>query len=247
MIGTNANLGVSAPKEATLFVIATFMPAFAQPTGLKLLASQEGVRAWPGGFGYAKLGANYGPSMMANSEARERGYDQVLWLLNGLVTESGASNFFVVWKTKDGKTQLVTAPLDGKIILDGVTRRSILQLARERLTDGSSGSDAVEVVERNFTMDELAEAAKEGRVIEAFAAGTAVSFPQVLDSPLYSDTKQFFVAPIKIICYKEEDLTIPMARGNSGQYAALIKSWLSNIMYGKEQHEWGVVVEEKDF
>jgi branched-chain amino acid aminotransferase len=98
-----------------------------QPKGMKLLASTDGVRAWPGGFGFAKVGANYGPTLMANSEARARGYDQVLWLLNGVVTEAGASNFFIVWKTKEGKQQLVTAPLDDKIILDGVTRRSILQ------------------------------------------------------------------------------------------------------------------------
>ena len=190
MIGSAPALGVATPKEATLFVIATFvglsilllstvltfqMPPLEQPTGLKLLASQEGVRAWPGGFGYAKVGANYGPSLMANGEARARGYDQVLWLLNGNVTEAGASNFFVVWKTKEGKTQLVTAPLDGKIILDGVTRRSILQLAKERLVDGKSGLDPIEIVERNFTMDEVVEVVKEGRMVEAFAAGTAVS------------------------------------------------------------------------
>jgi branched-chain amino acid aminotransferase len=142
---------------------------------MKLLASQDGVRAWPGGFGYAKVGANYGPSLMANSEARARGYDQVLWLLDGLVTEAGASNFFVVWRSKEGKLQLVTASLDHKIILDGVTRRSILQLARERLTDSSSELDPIEIVERNFSMDELAEVVKEGRIVEAFAAGTAVS------------------------------------------------------------------------
>ena len=113
--------------------------------------------------------------MLANGEARERGYDQVLWLLDGKVTEAGASNFFVVWKTPEGKTQLVTAPLDDKIILDGVTRRSILQLARERLTDGTSSLPAIEIVERNFTMDEVRAAVSEGRIIEAFAAGTAVS------------------------------------------------------------------------
>lgn len=151
------------------------MPALGSPQGMKLLASQEGVRAWPGGFGFAKVGANYGPSLMANSEARARGYDQVLWLLDGVVTEAGASNFFVVWRSKEGKLQLVTAPLGDKIILDGVTRRSILQLARERLTDGTSGLDPIEIVERKFTMDEVAEVVKEGRMVEAFAAGTAVS------------------------------------------------------------------------
>lgn len=153
------------------------MPNLTQPKGLKLLASQNGVRAWPGGFGYAKLGANYGPSLMANSEAVARGYHQVLWLLNGSVTEAGASNFFVVWKTKEGKTELVTAPLGDKIILDGITRRSILQLARERLAGPKSELPPIEVVEKQFTIDDVAEAVREGRLIEAFAAGTAVSFP----------------------------------------------------------------------
>jgi len=219
---------VATPKEATLFVVACFMPLLGAPHGMKLLASQDGVRAWPGGFGFAKVGANYGPSLMANGEARARGYDQVLWLLNGQVTEAGASNFFVMWKSREGKTQLVTAPLGDKIILDGVTRRSILQLAHERLSDGSSGLDPVEIIERNFTMDDIMEAVNEDRVIEAFAAGTA-----------------YFVCPVSVIHYKDQDLQIPMSRGDSGHYAALIKSWLVNIMYGKETHEWGVVVEEK--
>lgn len=143
---------------------------------MKLLASTDGVRAWPGGFGYAKVGANYGPSLMANGEARSRGYDQVLWLLNGQVTEAGASNFFIVWKSRDGQTtQLVTAPLGDKIILDGVTRRSILQLSRERLSDRRNGLDPIEIVERQFTMEDVLDAVNEGRVLEAFAAGTAVS------------------------------------------------------------------------
>jgi branched-chain amino acid aminotransferase len=167
------------------------MPSLEQPKGMKLLASQNGVRAWPGGFGYAKVGANYGPSLMANSEARARGYDQVLWLLNGMVTEAGASNFFVVWRSKQtGKLELVTAPLGDKIILDGVTRRSILQLSRERLTKNGkenvkSGLEPLEIVERQFTMEDIVEAVEEGRIVESFAAGTAVSrsnFSSILSS-----------------------------------------------------------------
>lgn len=175
MIGSAAALGVAAPREATLFVIATFMPPFAQPDGLRLLASRESVRAWPGGFGFAKVGANYGPTLAASAEARSRGYDQILWLLDGNVTEAGAANFFVVWRTREGGLQLVTAPLDGKIILDGVTRRSVLELARQRLTTGNTPLEKVEVVEREYTMEEVAIASKEGRLVEAFAAGTAVS------------------------------------------------------------------------
>jgi len=134
----------------------------------------------------------------------------------------------VVWRSKEGKLQLVTAPLDDKIILDGVTRRSILQLARERLPTGSSGLEPIEIVERKFTMDEVAEVVKEGRMVEAFAAGTA-----------------FFVCPVAVINYGGEDLQIPMVKGETGEYAGLIKQWLVNIMYGKEQHEWGVVIDEK--
>ncbi len=111
------------------------------------------------------------------------GYDQILWLLGEdfQVTEAGASNFFVVWKTKEGALQMVTAPLDSKIILDGVTRRSVLELARERLSSGwpdgtvSSQIESLEVVERTYTMSEVVDAWKEGRLVEAFLSGTAVS------------------------------------------------------------------------
>lgn len=135
------------------------------------------VRAWVGGFGYAKVGANYGPSLLATQEARSRGFGQILWLYGpeGYCTEAGASNFFVVWRCgSTGKTQLVTAPLDDRLILDGVTRRSLLQLARERL------GDEVEVVERRYTIDEVLQAESEGRLVEAFAAGTAVSSRSLL-------------------------------------------------------------------
>lgn len=52
------------------------------------------------------------------------------------------------------------------------------------------------------------------------------------------------MSPVVTISYKDKDVPIPMVRGDSGEYAALIKSWLVNIMYGKEEHEWGVVVKE---
>lgn len=177
MMGTGAALGVGPAKEATFFCIATYMPDLSQPKGLRLLASQDDmVRAWPGGFGYAKLGANYAPTFLAQQEAMARGYNQVLWLLNDSVTEAGASNFFVLWRNKAGALELVTAPIDDKIILPGVTRRSILELARERLGEGNKyGLEKVDVVERKFTMTEVLEAVKEGRMVEAFASGTAVS------------------------------------------------------------------------
>jgi branched-subunit amino acid aminotransferase/4-amino-4-deoxychorismate lyase len=109
---------------------------------------------------------------MATADARRRGFHQILWLYGpqGECTEAGASNYFVLWKRKDGKKELITAPLDDKLILDGVTRRSCLDLARERL------AGEIEVTERKYTIDELVEADAEGRILESFAAGTAVSF-----------------------------------------------------------------------
>lgn len=251
MIATDAALGVQRPKEALLYVIIACFPDMSkslatpappaldgeangaptqQTSGLRLLASGEDtIRAWPGGFGYAKVGANYGPSLVAQGEARARGFDQVLWLFGNesYVTEAGASNFFVVMREKEsGKLQLITAPLEERIILEGVTRASVLELAKDRLAKAHSGIEAVEVVERRFTMSELIDAQKDGRLIEAFAAGTA-----------------FFIAPVGLIHFRSKDVEVPMD-GGSGVYARLIKQWLTNIMYGKESHEWGIVVEK---
>ncbi|KAF2260088.1 branched-chain-amino-acid aminotransferas-like protein [Lojkania enalia] len=232
MIASDAALGVQRPKEALLFIILTVFPKMDDiPTGMRLLASKDDmVRAWPGGFGYAKVGANYGPSLVAQGEARGMGYNQILWLFGEdcTVTEAGASNFFVVWRTEEGKVQLVTAPLGDRIILDGVTRRSVLELARSRLTAGNEGLEAIEIVERKFTMLEVEEAVKQGRIMEAFAAGTA-----------------FFVAPVSHIHFRGKGLDIPMSEGVSGKYTKTIKEWLRGIMWGNEQHEWGYVVEDE--
>lgn len=116
-------------------------------------------------------------------EGRKRGYDQILWLFPRgdrlEVTEAGGSNFFVIWRNKKGVLELVTAPLDDKIILPGVTRRSVLDLTRERLTDGSkdlpSDLEGLTVAERTYTIDEIVEAREEGRLVESFLSGTAVS------------------------------------------------------------------------
>ncbi|KAL8392968.1 hypothetical protein RB595_002962 [Gaeumannomyces hyphopodioides] len=229
MIGTQPALGVQAPSQAMLYIIASYMPVMDQPAGgMRLHTSPEDmIRAWVGGFGYAKVGANYGPSLLATREARDRGFGQILWLYGpeGYCTEAGASNFFVVWREpgSSGRLQLVTAPLDDRLILDGITRRSVVQLARERL------GDELDVVERRYTIDEVFAAQAEGRLIESFAAGTA-----------------FFVTPVSLIHHRGKDAPISMGdKGEGGRYTLRLKQWLKDIMYGNEQHEWGVVVQEE--
>lgn len=224
IIADDPSLGVEKPRQALLYIILSFLQVNNQvPGGVRLLASDDDtVRAWPGGFGFAKLGANYGPTLLAQGEARRRGFGQVLWLLGDKVTEAGASNFFIVLRSKTGQDQLVTAPLGDNIILDGVTRRSVLDLARERL------HDQLEVQEREFKIGEVVQAAAEGRIVEAFSAGTA-----------------WFVSPVSGIHYRGKDIEIPMSEGSTGRYALMLKTWLYNIMYGKEKHDWGYVVDEE--
>ena len=84
------------------------------------------------------------------------GYDQILWLYweEMQVTEAGTMNFFVRWTNKEGKEELVTAPLDGTI-LPGVTRQALLDLCREW--------GEFDVTERVYTMDELVEAIEDGQ------------------------------------------------------------------------------------
>ena len=237
MIATNANVGVTKPTEALFYVLAVCFPPLDEGrpaaefttngkavtpsrTGMKLLASSAStIRAWPGGFGNAKVGANYGPSLMAQQEAQARGYTQILWLFGeqGYVTEAGASNFFVVWKTQEGQTQLITAPLGDGIILEGVTRQSVLDLVRSEMPE-------IEVVERKYTMDEVKTAFEEGRLVEAFGSGTA-----------------FFIAPCSEIHYRGTDVILP----ESQEIAMAIKEKMKNIMFGGVQHTWGVVVEEE--
>ncbi|KAI9650291.1 hypothetical protein NHQ30_000304 [Ciborinia camelliae] len=262
IIGDGEELGVTSPSEALLFVIAIPWPdlsgtppgAAPKPPGLRLLASKEDTRAWPGGFGYAKVGANYGPAFVSHIEVppemeivsylrmqgRKLGYDQILWLFGPeyQVTEAGASNFFLILRNPETKTQqLITAPLTGKIILDGVTRRSVLDLAHERLTPTAKSTskflppdmEPLEIVERTYTMLEVEEAQKEGRIVEAFVSGTA-----------------YFITPVSAISFRDRDIPIPMQAGESGVYTKMIKTWLYDIMYGNVQHEWGVVVDEEE-
>ncbi|RPA76468.1 branched-chain amino acid aminotransferase II [Ascobolus immersus RN42] len=238
-IATHPALGVQKPREALLYVICCAFPTLdAKP--MKLLASEgQAVRAWPGGWGYAKVGANYGPSLMASDEAQKQGFNQILWLFGeeNYVTEAGASNFFVLWRNKETqKLELITAPLTDKLILDGVTRRSVLELARERLTKAGAveGLEEIEVVERKYTMDEVALAAEEGRLVEGFAAGTA-----------------FFVVAVSLVSYKGKDIIFPNKGTNAdgtGVYGGAIKKWLKDTMFGNEEgkKEWVMVIDEKD-
>lgn len=191
-------------------------------TGFKAIsleATDYAVRAWPGGVGDKKLGANYAPCVVPQLNAASRGFQQNLWLFGEeeYVTEVGTMNLFMVLKDKEtGQKELVTAPLDGTI-LEGVTRDSVLGLARERLTP-----KGWKVSERKIKMSELAEASSEGRLLEVFGSGTAA-----------------IVSPVRSISYRGQLVDCGLkTEEEAGEIALNMKNWIEGIQYGDEAHPW---------
>jgi branched-chain amino acid aminotransferase len=124
--------------------------------------TREYVRAAPGGTGEAKCGGNYAGSLIAQADAIRQGCDQVVFLdavERRWVEELGGMNVFFVFD--DGSIQ--TPPLDGTI-LHGVTRDSLLRLARDM---------GLAVREEDYSIDQWKADAQSGRLTEAFACGTA--------------------------------------------------------------------------
>ncbi|KAI9727530.1 MAG: hypothetical protein M1828_006472 [Chrysothrix sp. TS-e1954] len=226
LIGTQRTLGVGPPGSALLYLIASPVgPYF--PSGLKavsLSADSTAVRAWPGGVGDKKLGANYAPCIVPQMQAATSGFHQNLWLFRDpadgedYVTEVGTMNLFVAMRTRDGGRELVTAPLDGTI-LEGVTRDSILALARERLQP-----EGWTISERKYTMKDVNAAADEGRLLEVFGAGTAA-----------------VVSPVRNISWNGKLIDCGLQKGEeAGDLAKRLKAWIEGIQYGEEDHPWSV-------
>jgi branched-chain amino acid aminotransferase len=168
MIATDPFLGVRPAAEYLFVVIASpsggYFAGGARP--VTIWVSQEYSRAAPGGTGAVKAAANYAISLRALVEAQAAGCDQVVYLdavEHRWIEESGSMNVFFVYE-RDGAPLLVTPPLNGSI-LPGVTRDSVLTLARHR-------GWAVE--ERAYSLDEWRADATAGALREAFACGTGV-------------------------------------------------------------------------
>jgi len=202
-----------------LFVILCPVgPYFA--TGFKpvsLLADPQYVRAWPGGCGDTKLGANYAPTVLVQKTAEKQGLQQVLWLYgpDHQLTEVGTMNIFVFMKNQKGEKELITPPLNG-LILPGVTRQSILDLTREWKD--------FKVTERTITMKEVVQAKEEKRLLEVFGAGTAC-----------------IVCPVSSISYLGVKHVIPTEEQKDPLSMKILKN-LTDIYYGRVSHPWGVLV-----
>lgn len=221
IIATQRTLGIGPSSSALLYLVASPVGPY-YPSGFKavsLEATDYAVRAWPKGVGNSKLSANYGPCILPQLQAASRGFHQNLWLFGkeDYVTEVGAMNLFAAMIDKTtGEKELCTPPLDGTI-LEGVTRDSVLGLARQRLVP-----EGWKVSERHIRMSELDEASREGRLLEVFGTGTAA-----------------VVSPVRTIGWKGRlvECGLPVGK-EAGELAVRMKNWIEGIMYGDEDHPW---------
>ena len=173
MFSSDAMLGVR-PSETYKFVIilSPTGPYYANP--MKIMVEERYTRAAPGGVGFSKNAGNYGGSMLAATEAKKQGYDQVLWTdstEHKWLQEVGMMNvFFII------DNVAITPDLTEGTILEGVTRSSVIKGLEEM---------GIKVEERKINIDEVITAYKAGKVAEVFGTGTAA-----------------VIAPVKELNYK---------------------------------------------
>jgi branched-chain amino acid aminotransferase len=155
------------PADRYLFTVFTFPFGSYYGAPVDALVCERHARAFPGGVGDVKAAGNYAAAMLAELDARDAGFNAVLWLdarEHAYVEESGAMNvFFVIGET------IVTPPLEGTIIA-GVTRDAVITIAR---------GAGLEVIERRVAIGEVFEAFERGALSEAFGTGTAAVLSQL--------------------------------------------------------------------
>lgn len=159
-------IGVKASESYRFMIFSSPVNAYySKPVKIKL--ERHYTRAAHGGTGFAKAAGNYAASLYPARLANREGIDQLLWTdahEHKYIEEAGTMNIMFVI---DGK--LITPALSDSI-LDGITRRSVLQLARDW---------GMEVEERRVSVEEVLDAIKEGRLEESFGCGTAATIAHV--------------------------------------------------------------------
>ncbi|MBE1555574.1 branched-chain amino acid aminotransferase [Sporosarcina limicola] len=217
MIATEPYLGV-APSKKYIFVIILSPVGSYYKEGIhpvKILVENEYVRAVAGGTGMAKTAGNYASGLRAQEIADRKGYSQVLWL-DGVerkyIEEVGSMNVF--FKING---EVITPALNGSI-LDGITRKSIIQLLNHW---------NVPVTERKISMEEIRSAQQEGTLEEAFGTGTAA-----------------VISPIGEFNWSDEKLVVNS--GETGELSKKLYETLTGIQKGDLEDPFGWTFEVPD-
>jgi branched-chain amino acid aminotransferase len=201
MFATDEYVGVS-PSTTYKFIIFNCPVGSYYTKPLRVRVETEFIRAAKGGVGFAKNAGNYGGSLYPTVQANKAGYDQIIWTdaaTHQYVEEAGTMNLLFMINGA-----LVTAPT-GDTILDGVTRKSVIQIAKDW---------GFEVQERLLSVKELVEGITSGTVTEAFGAGTAA-----------------VIAPIQTIGFEGKDYELP-ARKES-DFSAKVFNEINQIRLGE--------------
>ena len=200
--------GVSASASNRYKFMIICAPVKAYYSGeVNVLVSEKFSRAASGGVGYAKAAGNYAASFYPTQLALEEGYQQIIWTdanTHEYLEESGTMNVF--FRIND---TLVTAPTTDTI-LDGITRKSVLQIAKD---------SGITIEERPVRVDEIISAHQNGSLKEVFGAGTAV-----------------VISPINGIGFKGENHRIEPIENS---YADTIKEKIMNIQYNISEDPYG--------
>ena len=213
IIGDEVFLGVRSAQKASYYVIASPAgPYFAKGVApVAIWLSTEYARAAKGGTGAAKCGGNYAASLLPQQQAQEQGCSQVLFLdpaEGKYLEELGGMNVFLVFGKQN---KLVTPALSGSI-LEGITRDSILQLARDR---------GMTVEERKVSAEEWKQGVASGDITEVFACGTAA-----------------VITPIGQL--KGEGFSVGDLNAPAGEITMALRKELTDIQYGRapDRHGW---------
>lgn len=213
IIATDPYIGLRASHTYRFFIILSPVGAY-YPEGfnpVKIWVTSQFVRAVRGGVGEAKTAGNYAASLYATELAHQEGYTQVMWL-DGIerryVEEVGSMNIFFIIGD-----ELITPMLNGSI-LSGVTRDSVIRLAR---------SWGMKVSERRIAIDEIYEAHERGELREVFGSGTAA-----------------VISPVAHIKFDGREITV--GDGGVGPVAARLFKELMDIQYGRAADQFGWVM-----
>lgn len=214
IIGIDPVVGVHPAHHLQFIVICSPVGAY-YPEGLnpvKIYVEDKYVRAVKGGMGFAKTAGNYAASLKAQDEAEKQKYTQVLWLdgkERKYIEEVGTMNVF--FQIDD---EIVTPALQGSI-LSGITRMSAIEILK---------SWGLNVTERALSIQEVADAAKEGRLKEAFGTGTAA-----------------VISPIGHL--KWGDTVMEIGEGKIGTLSQRLYDAMTGIQWGKLEDTFGWTVD----
>jgi branched-chain amino acid aminotransferase len=197
----------ASPADAYKLVICT-APSGAYFGGkVKVLIEEKYARAANGGVGFAKAGGNYAAQFYPTKLAIDKGYNQVIWTddnTHEYIEEAGAMNIFI--RIHD---TLITSPTSDRI-LDGITRKSIIQIAKDA---------GIDVEVRKITVSEVVAAAQSGSLKEMFGAGTAA-----------------VISPIAGFGYKDSEYELPVLEN---PFATSLKKQITDIQTNKVEDPYG--------